>query len=177
LPNVIDNSIIGEKHPDYLKKDGIRDSENEINPDVNIYRLYGSVMIDGNYYRIKTTLKEYNNKNMKSKPHSYEVTNIELLEGTTAPIQKSLTTAEQTNGNIGNATKGGLSTSNKSISAAKLLKGVEKSYEKGKYILNDHSNAIDANGEPLASAVESYRLSDAFGVSDEDLEEIINKCK
>ena len=38
------------------------------------------------------------------------------------------------------------------IPTAKLLKGVEKSYEKGKYILDNSSKVVDENGEPLAIA-------------------------
>jgi len=41
-------------------------------------------------------------------------------------------------------------TDTNSISTAKLLNGVEKSYEKGKYLLDTYSNVVDKNGEPLA---------------------------
>jgi hypothetical protein len=38
-----------------------------------------------------------------------------------------------------------------SLSAAKLLYKVEKSHEKGKFILNEFIGEVDENGEPLAT--------------------------
>ena len=40
-------------------------------------------------------------------------------------------------------------TNNNSISAANLLKGVEKSYEKEKLLLDDHTKGLDENGESM----------------------------
>lgn len=74
LPNIIENSIIGEIHDDRDNNPNIRD----------IVRLYGYVIIGDDNYRVKTTIKRYNDKNLKSKAYSYEVTKIELLEGFSA---------------------------------------------------------------------------------------------
>lgn len=57
LPEVIKESIVGEIHPDYLKKDGVRSPENGSNPGTEIHRLFGAVSIDGQIYRVKTTVK------------------------------------------------------------------------------------------------------------------------
>lgn len=74
LPNIIENSLIGEIHYDRDNNPNIRD----------IVRLYGYVIIGDDNYRVKTTIKRYNDKNLKSKAYSYEVTKIELLEGFSA---------------------------------------------------------------------------------------------
>ncbi|MFV0553434.1 MAG: hypothetical protein ACK5LR_01900, partial [Mangrovibacterium sp.] len=133
LPQVIDNSIIGEVHADYNKgKDGIRGAENGINPDVTINRLFGAVEIDGKIYRVKTTLKEYKGVNQNAKPYTYEVTKIELIDGKLANAENS------TDPNI----------NSNSITGANLLQGVEKSYEKGVNLINS-SKVVDENGEPM----------------------------
>ena len=64
-------SIDAERHPDYIKKDGKRSPENGINPDVRIHVLYGSVNIDGQIYRVKTTLKENLFNDEPKTPHSW----------------------------------------------------------------------------------------------------------
>ena len=145
LPDVINNSIVGETHPDYIKgADGVRRIENGQNQYVTIHRLFGAVTIDGKDYRVKTTLREYKDKNRISKPYSYQVTEIELLAGNLANTE-----------NIDPGT-------NNSISAANLLNKVEKSYEKGKYILDDHSKVVDENGEPMAVAHGTNATFNAF---------------
>ena len=79
------------------------------------HRLYGAVEIDGNIYRVKTTIKEDFTSKEAKVPHSYEVHKIELLAGTLAEPET------RPNPNTNN-----------SISVANLLNGVEKSYDKGK---------------------------------------------
>lgn len=131
LPSVIRNGVIAETHADYMKdENGERTAESRINPDVTIHRVYGAVRIGDNIYRVKVTIKEHKDANRANTPHSYEATKIELLAGT-------LVGANGSNPNTNN-----------SISAAKLLNGVEKSYESGKYLLDDHSKVVDENGEP-----------------------------
>ncbi len=71
IPSVIENSVIGEVHEDRKQDKNIRD----------IVRLYGCIGIDGTPYRVKSTIKRYVNDNDKTKAYSYEVTEIELLEG------------------------------------------------------------------------------------------------
>ena len=131
LPDVIRESIDAEQHPDYKKgEDGSRSAENGVNEHVTIHRLYGAVNIDGKTYRVKVTLKEYADGNRPQKAYSYEATKIELLAGTLVGGKSS-----------------NPSTSN-SITAAKLLENVEKSYGNGEKLL-DYSKVVDENGEPL----------------------------
>lgn len=80
-----------------------------------VHRMYGAINIDGETYRVKTTMHEFLNKSFPNTPHSYEVTKIELIESSTADASSSP-----------------LNVSTNSISAAKLLNGVEKAYDKGR---------------------------------------------
>ena len=123
LPQIIENSIVGEIHRDRDNDSNIRD----------VVRLYGCISIDGINYRVKTTVKRYNRSDISSKAYSYEVTEIELLEG--SEISHTESTAEH------------IPTTNNSISAAKLLKNVEPNKQNGRKIL-DFSKVVDENGEP-----------------------------
>ena len=144
LPDVLRASIDAERHPDYIKKDGKRSPENGINPDVRIHVLYGSVNIDGQIYRVKTTLKENLFNDEPKTPHSYEATKIELLAGTLA------------SGNTA------YPSTNNSITVANLLKGVEKSYGNGEKLLDDFSKVTDENGEPLTEFVDKTSIQMMF---------------
>ncbi len=126
LPQVIENSIVGDIHDDRDKDPNIQD----------IVRLFGCINITGQNHRVKTTVKRYTNSE-KSKAYSYEVTEIELLEGLSA------TTHTQSADFV--------PTSNNSISAAKLLKNIETTKQKGKKNAEEHdfSQILDENGEPL----------------------------
>lgn len=117
LPDVIRESVDAEQHADFKKgEDGVRSADNGFNPDVTIHRLYGAVRMDGKVYRVKVTLKEdTQNEKLAKKAYSYEATKIELLAGT-------LVKPEDDDPNTNN-----------SITAANLLKGVEKSYGGGKF--------------------------------------------
>lgn len=117
LPDVIRESVDAEQHADFKKgEDGVRSGENGINPNVTIHRLYGAVGMDGRLYRVKVTLKE-DTKSERSakKAYSYEATKIELLAGTLGKPE------------------GDAPNTNNSITAANLLKGVEKSYGGGRF--------------------------------------------
>jgi hypothetical protein len=134
LPDVIKESIEAETHPDYKKVDGKRSPENGINENVIMHRLYGAVNVDGDIYRVKITLKRDVNSSSQSKAYSYEETKIELLaghHGKSADFPRY---------------------SSNSISAAKLLKDVDKSYKEGEKILIN-SKFLDENGEPLAEYI------------------------
>ena len=131
LPDVIRESIDAEQHPDYKKgEDGSRSSENGVNEHVTIHRLYGAINVDGKTYRVKVTLKEDRTNNEPQKAYSYEATKIELLAG---QHEEAVTSSRN---------------SNNSITAANLLKDVEKSYGNGEKLL-DSSKVVDENGEPL----------------------------
>ena len=103
---------------------------------VTIHRLYGAANLNGSIYRVKVTLKEDKTSMEANVPHSYEATKIELMAGT-----------------LGNSDNSLSPNTNNSISVAKLLNGVEKSYEKGKKLLEDYSVTLDANGEPMAQCI------------------------
>ena len=123
LPNVINESVEVEVHADYKKGNG-RSVDNGIEDEnLLIHRLYGAVYINGELHRVKTTLKERKAEGVK--PYTYEVTKIELIGGS-SPKGTSLSDAP-----------------NNSISAAKLLEGVEKSYDKGKKVLDESENSSE----------------------------------
>lgn len=144
LPSVIDSSIEAEIHADY-KKGEQRTANNGIEDEnLLIHRFYGCAKINGELYRVKTTIKE--RKSAGVKPYTYEVTKIELLDGS-SPEGTSLSDA-----------------SSNSISGAKLLKGVEKSYDKGKFLLDESKRVSEnpINSEEITAEVE--RESAALGV-------------
>ena len=130
LPETIDNSIDVEEHADYKKKNGIRSIENGIaDNNIIIHRLYGAIRIDGDIYRVKTTIYEqYKGSNV---PHDYKVTKIELA------ISGSSTSDALTNS---------IETES-SVSGAKLLNNIEKSYDKNVKLLDasNKSNKFTAN--------------------------------
>lgn len=130
LPEIIRTGVIAETHADHVKNEnGERTPDSPINLDVKIHRVYGAVEMGGKVYRVKVTIKEHKDDNRANTPHSYEATKIELLAGT-------LVGADSSNPNTNN-----------SITGAKLLENVDKSYEKGKIL--DYSKVVDANGEPM----------------------------
>ena len=143
LKDVIANSIDVEIHPDYLKENDIR-TTNKYGDNVLIHRLYGAISIDGKIYRVKTTMQEFRG-NESNRPHSYEVTKIELLDSSMAAGES--------------ATVNGELYPNNSIPATKLLKGVEKSYDKGKYLLDE--SKIVATRSDIQNAAINYLAGDA----------------
>ena len=143
LPDVIRESVDAEQHADFKKgEDGVRSAENGVNPNVTIHRLYGAVRMDGELYRVKVTLKENTRTKETPKAYSYEATKIELLEGSFSQTEgshnlepsnsKSEVSAGQ-HGNVSGLTSTFPRYSDKSITAANLLNGVEKSYGGGKF--------------------------------------------
>ena len=143
LPEVIRESVDAEQHADFKKgEDGVRSAENGVNPNVTIHRLYGAVRMDGKLYRVKVTLKENTRTKETPKAYSYEATKIELLEGSFSQTEgshnlepsnsKSEVSAGQ-HGNVSGLTSTFPRYSDKSITAANLLNGVEKSYGGGKF--------------------------------------------
>ena len=116
LLEVINNSIETEIHADYKKTDS-RSKENGVeDKNLLIHRFYGCVRLNDELHRVKVTLKERKSEGVK--PYSYEVTKIELLSG-----------SSQNGTSWSNAL-------NNSISGAKLLENVEKSYDPGVKLLD-----------------------------------------
>ena len=58
LRDIIRESFIAERHPDYAKVDGVRSPAHGTNRMVDIVVLYGCVSFGGIAYRAKTTLKD-----------------------------------------------------------------------------------------------------------------------
>ena len=123
LPEIISESIEAEVHPDYKKQDAKRTAQNEVNEEALIHRFYGAINIEGKAFRVKTTMREYLDKKRLPLAHSYEITQIELL-------------AAPSDGVVSDSGEPLAMTPNSSIPAAKLLKGVEKSYEPGVKLLD-----------------------------------------
>ena len=133
LPDIVSESIDAEIHADYKKHYGERTAQSDINEASLVHRFYGAVRIEGSLYRVKTTMREYSDANMLTVAHSYEVTQIELLE---VPSDNTMSTAEPV-----------AMTSDSSITGTKLLKGVEKSYDKGKYLLEESEKSEDLTND------------------------------
>jgi predicted RNA methylase len=129
LTDVIHESIEAEIHADYNVKDetGKRKAELGYGNNILVHRLYGAVEMDGKIYRVKTTMQEFRGGE-ENKPHSYEVTKIELLD---SPGKRE------------NPDRPHSDASNNSIDTAKLLQGVEKSYDSGKKLLDESKNLTD----------------------------------
>lgn len=130
LPNIISSSITGEIHADYKKgENGQRSADNGVgDKGLLIHRMFGAIELDGKVYRVKTTMNEYRDPMANNTPHSYEVTEIELIESSSTPSLKDDSKP--------------VNVSNNSITAANLLNGVEKSYDKGKKLLSESEKTL-----------------------------------
>ena len=164
LPDVIRESVDAEQHADFKKgKDGVRSAANGVNPNVTIHRLYGAVRMDGKLYRVKVTLKENTRTKETPKAYSYEATKIELLEGSLSQTEgshnlepsnsKSEVSAGQ-HGNVSGLTSTFPRYSDKSITAANLLNGVDKSYDGGKFFEDYNKIREQFIGEKGAAAAD-----------------------
>lgn len=154
LTDVIHESIEAEIHPDYNKDENEnRSIENGYGDNILVHRLYGAVRLDGKTYRVKTTMQEFRGGE-ENKPHSYEVTKIELLgspgerENPDKPHSDAPSNSENelldTPGTAVLPDSSHLDmTPSNSISVAKLLNGVEKSYDSGKKLLEESKNLTD----------------------------------
>ena len=141
LPEIISESIEAEVHADYKKHNGARNEQSKVNTESLIHRFYGAANINGIQYRVKTTIREYQDANRSPLAHSYEITQIELLEAPSDGVLKD--SGEPL-----------AMTTNSSISVAKLLKGVEKSYDPGKKLLEKSEKA----DTPTSGDGNRYRL-------------------
>lgn len=124
LPEIINASIEVEIHADYTKVNGVRSVENPVNDNVLIHRFFGAILFENKFYRIKTTIYEYRDRNYQNKPYSFEVIKIELLDF----IESNSSTSAPNHPN----SQGGLI-----IRVAKILQNIEKSYDKGKFLLDE----------------------------------------
>ena len=123
FPKIIDASIEVEIHADYAKGDNGRSSDNYVNKNILIHRFYGAIKFLDKLYRVKTTIKEYKQPDMfLNKPYSFEVIKIVLLDESNSTIL---------------GTKVADSNESSQLSATNLLQNVEKSYDKGKFLLEE----------------------------------------
>ena len=128
LPQVINASIEAEIHPDYAKVNKTRSAENGVKDEnMLVHRLYGAVRIDGKIYQAKTTIQEFKGKSNEA--YDYKITEVKLI------VSGSSTSDARTNPT--------------SISAAKVLKDVEKSYDKGKKLLEESQKLDEISPETL----------------------------
>lgn len=142
LEEVISNSLLLEEHRDRVKNsEGKRLAENDSDPNIDkVQRLYGAVRIGDKVYRVKTTAQVFAIPNIGSKLHHYDITQIELLESSIddTPIESnhhrtSNSSIESLIPTAGAPINGGSHPLpiNDSVSIAKLIDGVELSYNTG----------------------------------------------
>lgn len=124
LPSIIEESIDTEIHADYTKINGIRSNKNPINDKILIHRFYGVIRLDKSLYRIKLTIQEYKQNNVYNKPYTFEVIKIELLD-----------IKESNSSNFDTEVADSIETDQLPI--ANILQNVEKSYDKGKFLLEE----------------------------------------
>lgn len=141
LPAVIENGVEAECHASYNKDaTGKRRVENGVNKETIVHRFYSAVKLEGKMYRVKTTIKESLANNGIGTAYTYQVENIEVT------AEKSTITSIR----AGESIETGQST----LEAAKLLKGVEKSYEPGVKLLDasqtdQHQRQNDESGDRM----------------------------
>lgn len=137
LDKVINESIEIEEHPDIKKKDGERKWENGFNKGILMHRFVAAVKIGDEIYRVKTTMKEYENPQKANGHYTYEVTKIEVLDGqTTKPLSVSSRKSNTPNGRS--------NVSDVFVSGTKLLQNVEKAYDTGKKLLDESKIADES---------------------------------
>ena len=124
LPKVIDASIEAEIHADYTKENNTRSNNNCTNKSVLIHRFYGAIKFLDTLYRVKITIKEFKQPDrFRNKPYTFEVIKIELLD-----IKSNSSILDS---------KAADSIESGRLSVAKLLQNIEKSYDKGKFLLDE----------------------------------------
>ena len=130
LPSIIHDGIDTETHPNFTSH-GAKKEAGVFTYDKNtlVHVLYGAVKIGDKLCRVKLTAKEYPN-NERTKPYSFMVTSIDTEIESLEPIGVQARSED--------------GYSNNSISAAKLLNGVEKSYDKGKNLLEESEKRSDS---------------------------------
>lgn len=167
LPEIIKESIEAEVHPDYDKLNGIRNAENITNPETLIHRFYGAANVDGTIYRVKTTMREYRDKNRSPLAHSYEITQIELLE---APSDGVINNSGEPLAMTSNSSNVEPTVSPKDSGAphriANLLKGVEKSYDPGKKLLEESEKSeLFRQGDERGSVADYSKIKKSVSAS------------
>ena len=146
IEEILKNSLLLEEHRDRLKNEfgeRLRDSPSDPHMD-KVQRLYGGIVISSHLCRAKTTIHVFT-KNGGSSHHGYEITEIELLAPKADRSQRESFQPLTSN----------------SISFAKLLKGVELSYEPNVKLLDAmqacHQFALTGDYTELVKVYETAR--------------------
>ena len=146
IEEILKNSLLLEEHRDRLKNEfgeRLRDSPSDPHMD-KVQRLYGGIVISSHLCRAKTTIHVFT-KNGGSSHHGYEITEIELLAPKADRSQRESFQPLTSN----------------SISLAKLLKGVELSYEPNVKLLDAmqacHQFALTGDYTELVKVYETAR--------------------
>lgn len=141
ITELVKQSVLLEEHRDRIKNsEGKRVALNESGLYVNkVQRLYGCFKDNLGLYRVKTTIQVFNENTSLGVHHGYDITKIELLSPIPGVMEESpagnkvlnnSSIDEMLNPKTATPIKGRLQPLNSnSISLAKLLKGVELSYE------------------------------------------------
>lgn len=145
---IIKSSLLLEEHRDRKKaEDNNRIATSPSDPAIEkVQRLYGCLSINSTLYRVKTTIQVLRLENMIGKYHGYDITEIELL----SPKPRTITMSEDH-----------VALLSSSISLAKLLKGVELSYEPNVKLLDAmracHQFALTGDYAELVKVYETAR--------------------
>ena len=133
---VLSGSVDVEIHPNIIKKKGVgRRWENGFQEGVICHRYYSAVEIDGDQYRVMIMVKEErpSEESHLVTPYVVEVQAFELEKLPDVSVSRDSRTSNWRNA------------SESYILGAKLLKGVEKSYDPGVKVLDvDYFRAIEA---------------------------------
>lgn len=165
LPEVIDSSIEVEIHPDYKKTDK-RGAENGIGrEDLLIHRLYGAVKIDGDIYRVKTTLKEFNRH--VNQAYNYQVTKLELLISgseasdalSSSKLEPTTHLEDKTSVGVAKLTDGFEKSNDNSAKNELSPTGNEKTAEKRVFSRNGDSSKIGAQESTQAQQMQSLEAT------------------
>ena len=171
---VIQKSLLLEEHRDRMKNtEGNRVFSNEEDPNIDrVQRLYGAINLRGLMYRLKTTLQVFRDDKATGKYHGFEITKIELLSPKLRNIAKPAIAVALNNSSIDEllspipgvmeeSPSGNRVLNNSSISLAKLLKGVELSYEPNVKLLDAmqacHQFALTGDYTELVKVYETGR--------------------
>ena len=169
---LIKSSLLLEEHRDRKKaEDNNRIATSPSDPAIEkVQRLYGCLSINSTLYRVKTTIQVLRLENMIGKYHGYDITKIELLSPKPRTITmsedhvalRSSSIDEKLNPKTATPIEGRLQPLNSnSISLAKLLKGVELSYEPNVKLLDAmqacHQFALTGDYTELVKVYETAR--------------------
>lgn len=134
---IIEGAYDVEIHPNIKKINGKRDWDEGLDRSILIHRYYAAVSVEGDEYRVMILTKEYrpNETDHKIAPYTVEVEAFRLERTEPSKVSAGRT----------NHTTHRRSNIDGFVSGAKLLKGVEKSYDPGVKVLDvDYFRAVEA---------------------------------